>query len=120
MKIGIGDADIPGDEAMRTDLDLLLGHDQCTVEQCEIANRTAAVLADGERTTGITRNMVTDHNCAGFFADHFPKNLRALAIEAFAEFNVWRDRVLPPILFHMSIWFDVAHVGNFPEANNFA
>jgi hypothetical protein len=64
--------------------------------------------------------MVTDHNCAGFFADHFPKNLRALAIEAFAEFNVWRDRVLPPILFHMSILFDVAHVGNFPEANNFA
>jgi hypothetical protein len=26
----------------------------------------------------------------------------------------------PPILFHMSILFDVAHVGNFPEANSLA
>jgi hypothetical protein len=28
--------------------------------------------------------------------------------------------VRPPILLHMSILFDVAHVGNFPEANSLA
>src|ERR1700736_6021331 len=120
MKIRIGNANVPGDEAMRADVDPFLGHDQGAIEQSEIADCAATVFADCKRTTGITRNMIANYNCAWFFADHFAKNLRALAIEAFAEFNIWRDRMRPPILLHMSILFDVAHVGNFPEANSFA
>jgi hypothetical protein len=120
MKIGVGDANVPGNEAMRADVDLLLGHDQGAIEQCEIADRAASVLANGERAAGLTRNMVTNNNRARFLADHFPKNLRALAVEAFTEFHIWRNWVRPPILLHMSIRFDVAHVGNFPEANSFA
>jgi hypothetical protein len=64
--------------------------------------------------------MIPDDYRARLFADHFAKNLRALAVKAFAKLNVDRNWMRPPILLHMSILFDVAHVGNFPEANSFA
>ena|SRR6266704_1654426 len=120
MKIRIGNADIPGDETMRTDVDFLLGHDQRAIEQCEIADRATSVFANSERAAGVTGNMFADYDRPRRFADEFAKDLRALAIEAFTEFYVCRDRVRPPVLFHMSILFDVAHVGNFPEANSLA
>ena|SRR6266581_4657836 len=105
---------------MRADVDLLLSHDERAVKQSEIADCAATVLANRERAAGVTGNMFANDNCAGLFADHLAKNLRGLAIKAFAEVDVRRDRVRPPILFHMSIVFNVAHLGNFPEANSLA
>jgi hypothetical protein len=35
--------------------------------------------------------------------------LRALAIKALAELHVWRDWLLPPVVFHVSIFSNVAH-----------
>ena len=105
---------------MRADVDLFLGHDERAIEQGEIADGAAAFFANRERAAGITGNMFADNNRVRLLADEFAKDLRALAVETFAEFDVWRDRVRPPIFLHMSILFDVAHVGNFPEANSFA
>src|SRR5436309_14195479 len=102
MKIGIGDPDIPGDEAMRADVDLFLGHDERAVEQIEIADGAAAFFANRERAAGITGNMFADNNCVRLRADEFAKDLRALAVKTFAEFHVWRDRMRSPTLIRMS------------------
>ena len=68
MKVGIGDADVPRNQAVRPDVDLLLRHDQCAIEQSEIADCTTAVLADRERTARITRNMFADDHRTRLFA----------------------------------------------------
>jgi hypothetical protein len=62
VKIGICDADIPGNQAIRSDLDLLICHNQGAVQQREIAYRTVAVLTDGKRTAGVTRNVFADND----------------------------------------------------------
>src|SRR4029450_644675 len=62
MKIRIRDADIPGNQTIRPDLDLLIRHDQRAIEQREITDRALAVLADRERTARITRNMSADND----------------------------------------------------------
>ena len=54
MKIGVGDPDVPRNETMRSDLDLLLRHDERTIEQREIADCAMAILADRKRTTRVT------------------------------------------------------------------
>ena len=59
--------------------------------------------------------MIADYDGTGFFAVEMAKDLRALAIESLAELDVGRDGVWPPIAFHMSIRFDVAHIGYFPD-----
>ena len=64
MKIGIGDADVPGDQAMRSDLDAFFRHDERAVHQREIADRAGAILAQGERAAGVTGNMVADSHGA--------------------------------------------------------
>jgi hypothetical protein len=115
MKIGIGNADIPRNQAMRSDVDLLLGHDKRAIKQSEIADGTLTVFADRKRAAGITGNMSADDNGTRIFAPEMPKDLRALAIKSFAKFHIWRDRVHPPVAFDMSILFDVAHEGKFPE-----
>src|SRR5712691_12590093 len=109
MKIGIGDADVPRNQAMRSDVDLLLRHDECAVKQSEIADGAPAVLADRKRAAGITRNMFADEHGTRLFAAKFPENLRTLAIKPFAKLDVWRDRIRPPVRFDMSIRPDVAH-----------
>src|SRR5437016_1733059 len=53
--------------------------------------------------------MFANHDCARFFASEHSKNLRALAIEALAELHVRRDRLLPPVVFNVSVLSDVAH-----------
>ena len=120
MKIRVRHSDAPRNQAVCSDLNLLFGHDERAIEKCEIADGAAAVFADCKRAAGVTGNVLANHNRAGLFADHFAKDLRAFAVKAFTEFDVRRNRVRPPILLHMSILFDVAHVGNFPEANSFA
>ena len=115
MKIGIGDADIPRNQAMRSDLDFLLGHDECAVQESEIADCASTILSDRKGSTRITGDVFTDHNCARFFADQFAKNLRALAVKSFAKFHIFRDWLRPPIAFNVSILSDVAHKGKFPE-----
>ena len=109
VKIGIRDADVPGYQAIRSDLDFVIGHDQRAVEQCEITDRASAVFADRKRTPGITRNMLADNDGACFFAPKLSKDLRALAIKSFAEFNIRWDRIRPPVTFDVSIFFNVAH-----------
>ena len=64
VKIGIRDADVPGNQAMRSDLDLVIRHDQRAVEQREITDRASAVFADRKRTPGITGNMPADNDGA--------------------------------------------------------
>ena len=48
MKIGIGNADVPRNEAMRANLYLFLRHDQRTIEQREISDRALAINSDGK------------------------------------------------------------------------
>ena len=101
---------------MRSDLDLLFGHDKGAVEQSEIANGAAPILTNRKRTTRINRNMFSEDERAGLFVAQESEDLRGLAIKPFAEFNIRRNRLGPPIAFHMSILPDAAHVENFPEA----
>jgi len=115
MKIGIGDTDVPRNEAIRSDIDLFFGHDECAIEQCEIADRTLAILADRERAARVTRNIFSDNHSARLFADQLAKNLRAFAVKSFTELYIWRDRLWPPIILNMSILPDVAHEGKCPE-----
>ena len=94
---------------MRSDVDLLLGHDKRAIEQSEIADRALPVLADGKRAAGVTGNMFTDDDCARFFASEESKDLRALAIKALAKYDIRRDRFRPPIIFDVPIFSNVAH-----------
>ena len=61
MKIGIRDPDVSRNQAIRPNLDLFIRHDQGAVEKREIAYRALAVLPDGERTAGVTRNVFADN-----------------------------------------------------------
>jgi hypothetical protein len=56
--------------------------------------------------------MFANYDCARFFASEHSKNLRALAIETLAELHVRRDRLLPPIVFNVSVLSNVAHNGS--------
>ena len=94
---------------MGSDLDVFLRHDQRAVEQREIPDRALPVLADSKRAAGVTGNMVTDDDCARFFASEESKDLRALAIKALAKYDIRRDRFRPPIAFDVPIFFNVAH-----------
>ena len=109
MKIRIGDADVPRDKAMRPNLNSFLRHDQGPIEQCEIADRALPLLADSERAAGVAGHMVTDDDCARFFASEESKNLRGLALKTFAKYDIRRDRFPPPIVFDVPICFNVAH-----------
>src|ERR1051325_2469822 len=53
--------------------------------------------------------MLADYDGARLFVPEKPKNLRALAIEALAKFHVWRNRFLPPIMFDVPVFINVAH-----------
>src|SRR4029077_4125283 len=94
---------------MRSDLDLFLRHDQRAVEQREIADRALAINSDGKGAPSVTGNMFADDHCPRFFVSEKSENLRALAIKALAELHVRRDRLLPPIVFYVSIFSNVAH-----------
>jgi hypothetical protein len=59
--------------------------------------------------------MLADNYCSGFRAAKFAEDLRALTVKSFAELDVAWNRMRPPIILDMSIRFDVAHEGNFPE-----
>src|SRR5437763_16743303 len=103
MKIGVGDTNVPRDEAIRSDLDFFLGHNEGPIQQREIANRACAILAEGKRTPGIARNVFTNQNCPWRFVAELSEDLRALTIKSFVEFHVGRDWVGPPITFHVPI-----------------
>jgi hypothetical protein len=62
VKIGIRDPDVPRNQAIRPNLDLLICHNQGAVQQREIAYRALALLADGKRTAGVTRNVFADND----------------------------------------------------------
>ena len=109
MKIGVGDPDVPGDEAVAADLDQLLGHDERAVHQSEIADRAAAVDAERKGTTGVTGNVVAQPHGVLLAVAEEAKDLRRLAIEAGAEVNVRRNRISPPIAFDAALAVDVAH-----------
>src|SRR6188472_2973545 len=53
--------------------------------------------------------MFAEDHCARFFVSEKPENLRGLAIKTFAELHVRRDWLLPPIVFYVPIFFNVAH-----------
>jgi hypothetical protein len=53
--------------------------------------------------------MVAHDHCARFFVSEKSENLRGLAIKAFAKLHVRRDWLPPPIVFHVAIFFNVAH-----------
>jgi hypothetical protein len=70
-----------------------------------------SVFFNRKRATSIARNVITDHDGTGFLAPEMPKDLRALAIKSFAEFDIRRNRLRPPVVYHESICLDVAHAG---------
>ena len=104
-----------GNQAMRSDLDLLLGHNERAVQESEIADCALAILSNRKRAAGVARDVFADHNCARSFADQLAKNLCALAVKSFAKFHIFRDRLRPPIAFYVPILSNVAHKGKFPE-----
>src|SRR5690348_18200744 len=53
--------------------------------------------------------MFPNDDCARFFASEHSKNLRALAIETLAKLHVRRNGLLPPVVFDVAIFFNVAH-----------
>ncbi len=110
MKIGISDADVPRNQTVRSDVDLVLRHDERAIQQSEIADRACAIFSDSERAAGVTGNVLTDHNRLSLTAAEMTKNLRGLAIKSFAKLHVRWNRMRPPIAFNMSILSDVAHV----------
>jgi hypothetical protein len=111
VEVGIGNADIPGNQAMGADLDPFLGHDERAVEQSEIAHSASAILSDRERAAGINRDVIAKNNGAFRSAPEMTENLGALAVEAFAKSNVRRHGFFPPIVFDVPVALDVAHVG---------
>jgi hypothetical protein len=111
MKIGISDPDVPRDQTVRSNVDFLLSHDERAIQQSEIADCACAVFSDGERAAGVTGSMFADHNCLLSLTTEMAKNLRGLAIKAFAKLHVRGDRMRPPITLHMSIRLNVAHFG---------
>ena len=58
MKIGVGDPDVPGNQAIRSNLDPLLRHDDRAIQQSEVSDRARPFRADRKRATGITGNMI--------------------------------------------------------------
>jgi hypothetical protein len=59
--------------------------------------------------------MFADNYGVRLFAPKLAEDLRGLAIESLAKFDIWRDRLWPPIAFDVSIFFNVAHEGKCPE-----
>jgi hypothetical protein len=55
--------------------------------------------------------MFTEDNSAWRLAFEMTKNLGALAVKAFAEDDVWRNRLGPPIAFDAALVIHVAHEG---------
>src|SRR5689334_8452524 len=46
VEVAVGDADVPGDEAVGADLDAFVGHEEGAVEEGEIADGAGAVFAE--------------------------------------------------------------------------
>ena len=109
MKIGIGDADVPGDQAIASDLNQLLGHEERAVHQSKVADAAAAILTQRERATGITGDIVAKLDGVVVSATEEAKNLRRFAIKSFAEVNVRGNGIGPPIGFHPAVAVYVAH-----------
>jgi hypothetical protein len=55
--------------------------------------------------------VIAEDDSAGRFAFKMAKDLRALAIKAFTEDDVGRDRIRPPVAFDAALAVDVAHEG---------
>jgi len=53
--------------------------------------------------------MFPHDDCVWFFVSEKSENLRGFAIKPFAELHVRRDRLPPPIVFDMPVFFNVAH-----------
>jgi hypothetical protein len=96
---------------MGANLDAFLGHDERAVHQGKVADFATPVYPDRKGTTGITGDMIAEDDRARSFALKVPKDLCALAIEAFAENHVRRDWVGPPIALDAAFVVDVAHEG---------
>ena len=85
MKIGIGDPDVPGNQAIAADLNQLLGHEKRAVHQSKVADAAAAILTQRERATGVTGNMVAKLDGVVVPATEEAKNLRRFAVKSCAE-----------------------------------
>jgi hypothetical protein len=110
VEIGVGDADVPRDEAVVADLDQFLGHDEGAVHESKVADGAAAFFPDGEGAAGVTGNVVAQPNGVFVLAAHEAKDLRGLAVKAFAEVDVRRNGFGPPIGLDAALAGDVAHV----------
>src|SRR5262249_54487635 len=53
--------------------------------------------------------MFADDDRVRFFASKSSKNLRTFAIKSVAKLHVRRNRLRPPVVFDVSIFFNVAH-----------
>jgi hypothetical protein len=111
MKIGIRNADVPRDKTVRSDFDLIFGHDESAIQQRKITNGALAMRSYGERTTGVTGNVITNYDGTRFLVAQMAKDLCALAIKSVTEFYTQWDRLRPPVTVNMSIGPNVAHVG---------
>ena len=60
MKVRVGNAHIPRDQTVGTDLDALLGHDERAVKQSKITDHSRAVFSNGERAASVTRDVIPD------------------------------------------------------------
>ena len=109
MKIRIGDPDVPGNQAIASNLDQLLGHQKSAVHQSKVADAAAAILTQRKRTTGIAGDIVAKLDGVVVPATEEAKNLRRFAVKSGAEVNVRGNGIGPPIAFHPTIAVYVAH-----------
>jgi hypothetical protein len=114
VKIRIGDSNVPRNQTIRSDFDALFRHDDCTVQEREIADCACSLCANRERTPSVTGNVIAKFYCGGSAIAQKTKDLRRLAVKAFAKDNVGRNRVLPPIILYAALIVDVAHDGKLP------
>jgi hypothetical protein len=87
MKIRIGDPDVPGNQAVASNLNQLLGHQKSTVHQSKVADAAAAILTQRERATGVAGNIVAKLDGVVVSATEEAKNLRRFAVKSGAEVN---------------------------------
>src|SRR6187399_1001390 len=93
---------------MRPNLDAFFRHDERTVEQSQIADRTGASRAECEGAAGVTGDVIADDKPLGLAVSEKPEDLRGFTVEPRAKVDILRDRIFPPVSFVSAFAVDVA------------
>ena len=98
------------DQAVRSDLDALLRHDQGAVEERELTHLARSLWPDGERAAGIAGDVTSELKRPVHLAlEHFEDHPR-LEINAFFPKDVFRNGAArKPVVLNPAVGGDVGH-----------